>query len=154
MCACRETDVRKSAEKFHPFYAAAVFPSWLNALYFGDKMIMGTHDYSLVAVISGECAASLIRTGRLRGLCIPPRRGSQCCQPSNAQFYGVRREVVQSSAPMFVRLLSTRSVRNRCLPDPWLCTRIGSVAAWCAEGKKVYVKSCEEEHKRGYLLPI
>jgi hypothetical protein len=33
MCACRETDVRKSAEKFHPFYAAAVFPWWLNALY-------------------------------------------------------------------------------------------------------------------------
>jgi hypothetical protein len=25
--------VRKSAEKFHPFYAAAVFPWWLNALY-------------------------------------------------------------------------------------------------------------------------
>jgi hypothetical protein len=23
---CRETGVRKSAEKFHPFYAAAVFP--------------------------------------------------------------------------------------------------------------------------------
>jgi hypothetical protein len=34
MCACRETDVRKSAEKFHPFYAAAVFPWWLNALYY------------------------------------------------------------------------------------------------------------------------
>jgi hypothetical protein len=33
MCARRETDVRKSAEKFHPFYAAAVFPWWLNALY-------------------------------------------------------------------------------------------------------------------------
>jgi hypothetical protein len=33
MCACRETDVRKSAEKFHPFYAAAVFPWWLNAPY-------------------------------------------------------------------------------------------------------------------------
>jgi hypothetical protein len=33
MCACRETDVRKSAEKFHPFYAAAVFLWWLNALY-------------------------------------------------------------------------------------------------------------------------
>jgi hypothetical protein len=67
MCACRESNVRKSAEKFHPFYAAAVFPWWLNALYILPPALLSSflflrlceEKYVCITQISHACYMSL-----------------------------------------------------------------------------------------------
>jgi hypothetical protein len=119
-----------------------------------NRNYLWTVDTSMTRWFSGPMATfclywsqvrvtSLLQMGRPRGLCTPPRRGNPCCQPSNALSCGVRLGAGQSSGPMFDHSISTQSVRNRCLLDPWLCTRIGNVVAWCARGNEVNIKNCE-----------